>query len=141
MKTELYIENNLVELDESVTFAITKEFNNLSNPTTIINDWTKEVNIPFTNRNHKLFGHLYNPNKEIYNTTQPLVGRNFNPNLKFNFKLLHNGTIIMTGYMKMNSITQSNGYGSYNVTLNGSLGDVFQKMKNIGFDDKFNIHT
>ena len=124
MKTELYIENNLVELDESVQFAITSEFNNLSNPTSIINDWTKEVAIPFTNSNHKLFGHLYDINSSFYG---------FNPHLKFNFTLLYNGLVVMTGYMKMNSITKENGKGTYNITLNGMLGKILSDLKNIGF--------
>lgn len=133
MKTELYIKDTLVELDESVSFAITKGFNDLTNPTSIINEWTKEVNIPFTNSNHRLFGHLYNPNKEITDTEISVVGIDFNPNLRFDFTLLHNGTTIMKGYMKMNSITRESGKGSYNITLNGMLGEVFNKMKDIGF--------
>lgn len=133
MKTELYIKDTLVELDESVSFAITKGFNDLTNPTTIINEWTKEVNIPFTNNNHKLFGHLYNPNKEITDIQFQFIGNNFNPNLRFDFKLVHNSSVIMTGYMKMNSITREGGKGSYNITLNGMLGEIFNKIKGIGF--------
>ena len=130
MKTELYIEGNLVELDESVKFAITKEFDDLSNPTNIINDWTKEVAIPFTNRNHILFGHLYNVNKRYISSG---VGVNFNPHTKFNFQLIYNGILIMSGYMKMNSITREGGKGHYNITLNGMLGKILSDLKNIGF--------
>lgn len=61
----LFIEDKEVELNENVQVAITKQFEDLSNPTTIINDWSKTVSIPFTQNNHKLFGHIYNPDKIV----------------------------------------------------------------------------
>ena len=54
----LYIENEYIELDNEVQFAITKTFEDLSNPTLIINDWSKTVAIPFTDKNNKTFGQL-----------------------------------------------------------------------------------
>lgn len=63
MLAELYIENELVELDDSVKFSLTKQFEDITDPTTIINDWSKTVSIPFSVKNNKLFGHLYNPDR------------------------------------------------------------------------------
>ena len=130
----LYIENEYIELDNEVQFAITKTFEDLSNPTLIINDWSKTVAIPFTDKNNKTFGHIYNPDRltiesEIYTT-----GLYFNPLKKLNFRLEWDSNVIMTGYAKMLSVTQTNGIGRYNITLNGELGKVFQEMKKITFD-------
>lgn len=61
MKTRLYIENYEVELNEDVSFAITKQFTDLSSPTDIINDFSKTLTIPYTNNNDRLFGYIYNP--------------------------------------------------------------------------------
>jgi hypothetical protein len=63
MNIELYIENQPIELDKNVTFAITKQFEDLSNPTTIINDWTKTINIPFTKKNNTIFGGIFSPDR------------------------------------------------------------------------------
>lgn len=128
----LYIENNEIELDKSVTFAITKQFEDLSNPTTIINDWSKTVSIPFTQRNNNIFGHIYNPNKSIVDGGS--VGVYFNPLKKLDFRLTWNDTILMMGYAKMNEVKQINGKGTYEITLFGQLGRVFQEMQKITFD-------
>lgn len=130
----LFIENQEVELNNEVTFAITKQFEDITNPTTIINDWSKTVEIPFTASNNKLFGHIYNPDKVIVDNVLN-TGIYFNPLKKMNFRLEYNDAVLMQGYGKMNSITQSNGNGSYNITLFGELGKVFSEMKKITFDE------
>lgn len=130
----LFIENQEVELNNEVTFAITKQFEDITNPTTIINDWSKTVEIPFTACNNKLFGHIYNPDKVIVDSVLN-TGIFFNPLKKMNFRLEYNNAVLMQGYGKMNSITQSNGKGSYNITLFGELGKVFSEMKKITFDE------
>lgn len=270
MNTELYIENELIELNDDVQFAITKQFENLSNPTTIINDWSKTVEIPFTAHNNRIFGNIYNAGKTIvsnavnyadelersfttigdgayddetntlrfslynspysvnvsniqivdeslkvyktitsvgiysqnfqssvgkigirinaspysptiwydlsnipYNETYNInfnvlqydisdshnvnisianivinkgsspvywdtitskLGVYFNPLQKLDFRLLWNNMPLMNGYAKMNEIKQTNGKGTYNLTLYGKLGEVFYEMKKITFD-------
>lgn len=128
----LYIEGKEIELDESTRFAITKQFEELSNPTTIINDWSKTVSIPFTHTNNIIFGHIYCPDKMIVDGGT--TGVYFNPLLKLDFRLEWNSTILMTGYAKMNEVKQNNGRGSYEITLFGQLGKIFQEMKKITFD-------
>lgn len=129
----LFIENNEIELDESVQIAITKQFEDLSNPTTIINDWSKTVSIPFTQKNNKIFGGIYSPDKIIVEGTSN-VGIYFNPYLKLNFRLQWGNDVIMIGYAKMNGIKQVGGSGTYDITLFGELGKVFQEMQKITFD-------
>ena len=85
----LFIENNELELNETVQVAITKQFEDLSNPTAIINDWSKTVSIPFTVKNNNIFGHIYNIDKLTVasNGTQALTGIYFNPYKKLNMRL------------------------------------------------------
>lgn len=130
--TRLFIENIEIELDKSVQFAITKEFEDLSNPTAIINDWSKTVSIPFTQKNNKTFGHIYNPDKVTVSNSG--MGINFDPLKKLDFRLEWNNNVLMVGYAKMIEIKQNNGKGTYELTLFGQLGKVFQEMKKITFD-------
>lgn len=132
--TRLFIENQEVELDKSVQFAITKQFEDLSNPTAIINDWSKTVSIPFTQKNNNLFGHIYNPDRLIV-AGSGSVGIYFDPTKKLNFRLQDGDNVVMTGYAKMNEIKQKDGKGTYEITLFGELGKVFQELKNITFDN------
>ena len=128
----LFIENNEVELDNTVQFAITKQFEDLSNPTDIINEWSKTISIPFTEKNNNLFGHIYCPDKVI--VSGGTIGVSFNPLLKLDFRLEWNNAVIMSGYAKMNQVKQTNGKGTYEITLFGILGKVFQEMQKITFD-------
>lgn len=132
---KLYIENKLIELDSEVQFAITKTFEDITNPTSIINDWSKTVSIPFTDNNNEVFGHIYNPDRLTLHTSNESLttGLYFNPLKKLNFRLEWDSMLLMQGYAKMTSVTKSDGKGRYNVTLNGELGKIFQEMKKITF--------
>lgn len=137
--TRLFIENREIELDESVQFAITKQFEDLSNPTDIINDWSKTVSIPFTANNNEIFGHIYNPDRLIVvGSSDTLTGIYFDPSKKLDMRLQYGDNVLMTGYAKMNEIKQSNGKGTYEITLFGQLGKVLQEMSKITFDTTTN---
>lgn len=131
----LYIENRYIELDKEVQFAITKTFEDISNPTSIINDWSKTVSIPFTDKNNETFGHIYNPDRITLHDEVLTTGLYFDPLKKLDFRLEWDSAVLMTGYAKMTSVTKTNGTGRYNITLNGELGKVFQEMKKITFDE------
>lgn len=136
MNTRLFIQNREIELDENVQFAITKQFEDLSNPTTIINDWSKTVSIPFTASNNAIFGHIYNIDRLIASDgTDKNTGIYFNPTLKMDFRLQAGDNVVMTGYAKMNEIKQKDGKGTYEITLFGQLGKLFQEMRKITFDE------
>ena len=128
----LFIENNELEITNDIQVAITKQFEELNNPTVIINDWSKSVSIPFSQKNNEIFGHIYNPDKVIVDGGS--VGVYFNPLKKLDFRLEWNSTVIMVGYAKMNEVKQVNGRGTYELTLFGEIGKVFSEMKKITFD-------
>lgn len=133
----LYIDNRLVELDSEVQFAINKTFEDITNPTLIINDWSKTVSIPFTQTNNEIFGHIYNPDRITLHDSSMSSGLYFDPLKKIDFRLEWDSAILISGYAKMTSITKSsNQIGRYNLTLNGELGKIFQEMKKITFDKK-----
>lgn len=128
----LFIENQEIEITNDVQVAITKQFEELSNPTIIINDWSKTVSIPFSQRNNEIFGHIYCPDKMIV-AGASTIGIYFNPLKKLDFRIEWNNTILMTGYAKMNEVKQNNGNGTYEITLFGQLGKIFQELQKITF--------
>lgn len=127
----LILENRELELDENIQFAITRQFEDITNPTTIINDWSKTVRIPSTPNNDKIFGHIFSVDRTIVDGTNKL-GIYFNPYKKIDFRLVDDSNVILTGYAKNISVDKD----YYNLTLNGELGKVFQEMKKITFDTK-----
>ena len=134
---KLFIEGEELVLNEDVQVAITKQFEDVSNPTTVINDWSKTVNIPMCSTNNIIFGHLYDPKKVIVSSSDPnqkLTGVYFDPTKKLSFRLEYGSSVVMVGYAKMNSVTRQRGKGTYNLTLNGELGKVFQELQKITFN-------
>lgn len=129
----LFIENNEIELTSDVQFAITKQLEDITNPTTIINSWSKTVSIPFTQHNNKVFGYIFNIDKVVVDGVLN-TGIYFNPYNKIDFRLQWGDDVIMQGYTKMNEVKQIDGKGTYDITLFGTLGKVFQELKNITFD-------
>ncbi len=139
MKTQLFIENQEVELTDDVQFLLNKQFEDVTEPTTIINDWSKTVSIPFSEANNRLFGYIYRPDRIILGNgnadSYKLMNMYFDPTKKLDFKLVYNTFLMMSGYAKMNEIKQTDGKGVYNITLYGQLGKIFQEMKKITFDE------
>lgn len=73
MNTKLYIENQEIELKDEVQFLLNKQFEDITNPTVIINDWSKTVEIPSTQHNDDVFGHIYSPDRIIVEEENPSV--------------------------------------------------------------------
>lgn len=73
MLTKLFIENQEIELKDSVQFLLNKQFEDITNPTVIINEWSKTVEIPSTQHNDEVFGHIYSPDKIIVDEDVPSV--------------------------------------------------------------------
>lgn len=123
-----------VELDSTIQFAITKQFTDLENPTTIINDWSKSIAIPFTKHNNEIFNYLYKSDRAVI-SNEPVGAFGFDPTKKIPFRLINDENVLMTGYVKVLSVEQTSSVeGKYNITLNGELGKIFQELKNITFD-------
>lgn len=129
---KLIIEGVEIELSDDIQYALNREFEELSNPTIIITEWSKTVSIPFTAKNNITFGHIYCPDKMIVDGGS--VGIYFSPLKKLDFRLEWNGAVLMFGYAKMNEVTTEKGNGKYKITLFGQLGKVFQEMEKITFD-------
>ena len=89
-KLRIFIEGRELDTLDSVTVPIVKQFEELSDPTVICNDYSKTVTVPLSKNNNEVFGHAYNPNKRIVESdgTIPLVGIYFDPFKKLDFGLV-----------------------------------------------------
>lgn len=128
----LFINEEEIELNERSIFAITKEYENLADPTTISNDWTKTVEIPATQHNTKVFGHIFRADRVDTNGACS-TGLYFNAHKKLDARIQYGADILFTGYAKMSSIKRKNGNITYNINLFGMLGKVFDIMSKITF--------
>ena len=125
-KLRIFIEGKELDSLESVTVPITKQFEELSDPTMICNDYSKTVTVPLSKNNNDIFGHCYNPDRLIAagDDDTPLVGIYFDPYKKLDCRLQWGDDVFFTGYAKMLKVTNK----GYEVTINGELGKIFQEL-------------
>lgn len=134
MNIQLFLENVEVELDKPISIPLNKTYENLSNPSDIIVEYSKSINIPMTVKNNNLMGHLYNVSRTIVDGGTRNIGLYLDPNKRIPFKLIFNGKLIMEGYAKFLSVSYSEKNKYYTLNLYGALGDVLHKLKEVVVD-------
>lgn len=125
--TRLFLENKEVDLGENFSCPITKTFEDIQNPTSIINDYSKTITIPHTQNNDRLFGFLFNPDRLTAREGTTLTGIYFDPYQKIAFRLEYNDSVLMTGYLKVLTVSSK----GYECSLNGELGKIIQELQKI----------
>lgn len=129
MAIQLYIREQLVDLDGVISMPITKQFDDMENPTAVKNMLSKTISIPATPQNNRIFGNIWR--------IDHINGGLFNPSKREPFLLANNGTMVTTGYIKLIDVKQVNGNPrSYEINLFGGLGDFFYSLSGDGKDMK-----
>lgn len=132
MKIQLLLEDMEVELGQNISIPLNKTFENLSNPTDIITEYSKSINIPLTSRNNEILSNSYRLDKTIIaNDSKINIGIYLDPTKKIPMKLLYNSQVVLEGYAKFASANNSTKNGCYTLNLFGTLGEIFQKLKSV----------
>lgn len=129
MAVQLYIRNQRVDLDGVVSMPLTKQFDDMANPTVVKNSTSKTISIPATPQNNRIFGNIWR--------IDHINGGLFDASKREPFTLVNNGAMVMTGYVKLSAIVKTdNTPRSYEVHLFGGLGDFFYSLSGEGKDMK-----
>lgn len=144
MNIQLYLADQELELNNKISFPLNKTFENLYNPTDIVIDYSKSINIPITQRNNKIFANAYRLDKTVV-AGDVNIGMYLNPIKRIPFKMLYNGNLLLEGYAKFVSATNSISNRYYTINLFGIIGEVFQELMNVvtnesklnGLDNKY----
>ena len=122
MKTKVRLFINDQELEFTGKPSVLYNFNldSISNPTAVKNQYTKTIQVEGTPRNNKIFGHIWDLTR-----TQ---SDNFNPSKRTPFELYIDGELYETGYVKLNSVTNTHNKIVYNITLYGGIGDFLYNL-------------
>lgn len=132
MKIQLLLEDMEVELGQNISIPLNKTFENLSNPTDIITEYSKSINIPLTSRNNEILSNSYRLDRTIIaNDSGVNLGIYLDPTKKIPMKLLYNSQVVLEGYAKFASANNSTKNGCYTLNLFGTLGEIFQKLKSV----------
>lgn len=131
MKLQLFIEDQELDLTGTETFPLNKTFENLYNPTDIITEYSKSINIPITLNNNKILGNSYRLDREIVVNNTTNIGMYLDPNKRIPMKLMYNSEVVLDGYAKFVSATTSAKNNHYTLNLFGVLGDIFNKLRDV----------
>ena len=115
----LYIKGKHVDVDDDQLFLFTYSNNTVESPEAIKNNYSKTITLNGTPNNNKLFDELY--------LLDSIINR-FDTSKREVFELYDNGSLIESGYVKLNSIKYEKNNPSYEITLYGMLGDFFYKL-------------
>lgn len=136
LNIQLFLEGQEVELNKKVSFPLNKSFENLWNPTDIIVEYSKSINIPATKSNNKLMANAYRIDRQfVINEDNPNIGMFLDPLKRIPMKLVYNNSILLDGYAKYTSVTVNSKETYYTFNLYGALGDVFQTLMDCVVDE------
>lgn len=130
MNVELYINEELIEIDPKISFPLTKQFADLASPSDIITEYSKQIKVPFSKNND-----IALRNMKSLDSTSEWLG-DVDPTRRLPFRLVYNNSDIMSGYCRVASIVRRGDSGYYNIVLYGELGRVFRELRRLTFDPK-----
>lgn len=125
---KLYIENNLVDFSDEISIPFTYELEDTSDPAAVKNNFTKNITIPGTKNNNRIFGEIYNVDRNLLYDSSNVLNVYFDPSKRTPFTLYKNNDIVESGYMQLNSISIKNKVVNYEITLYGGIGDFFYNL-------------
>lgn len=131
MNIQLFLAGEEVELTQNISFPLNKTFSNLNNPTDIIVEYSKSINIPMSAKNNRIFANAYRLDRAIVGGGDENLGLYLDPSKKIPMKLIHNGSLVMDGYAKYVSASYSISNKYYTINLYGQLGWVFQELMKV----------
>lgn len=122
MRYDLYINDQLCDLNDSNLIVLNYTMEQLTNPTAVKNTYSHEIELPSTERNDMLFSYFY---RNDY-----VVGRtNFSPLQQVPFAIYNElGEIAERGYIKLDEVQVDKIAHTYKVALYGGLGSFFYAM-------------
>lgn len=116
----LFLRGMEADLPQAPDILFNYTEDDLRNPTIVKNSYTKTLTLDNTPANNKIFSEFVN--------NQFVVGSGFNPTKKMPFLLYLDGDLVESGYARLDSITGTENYKKYQITMFGGLGDFFYNL-------------
>lgn len=124
---QLYINDKLVDITESVGVFLNKKFENVQNPTKYFCDYSKTITLPMTPNNKVIF--------DNYNRQDSLVTDNtIDPRKKIPFKLFYNSKLVMEGYCKINNANTIYTDNKFEIELYSQFGLIMHEIEELTFN-------
>lgn len=128
----LFINGQEVEFSIGPKINYNYKLTDFTNPTIVRNNYSKSVEIPGTERNNDIFGHIWDLERVQHDAAG---GAGFNPLKKTPFELYVGGALKEKGYCKLTNVKKKKGNITYSLQLYGGLGSF---LYNLAYDESQN---
>lgn len=128
----LYLENQRLDTDESLSISFTYETIDPDRLSSIKNSFSKTVAIKGTPNNNRIFGHIFRNDKYIpvdTNNPDKRIGPYFDPHRQTRWTMTNKGAYVGSGYCTLDNIVRKGTDITYNLTLYGGMGSFFYNLK------------
>jgi len=121
-RIKLYIGSSRADIDDKGLILYNYAFTELQTPAAVKNSYSKQVTLPGTGNNTRIFGQ--------YNRLDRTIGNGFDAGAKTPFTIYDEvGQILESGYVKLNEVQRRGDVVTgYKVTLYGGLGALFYAL-------------
>ena len=124
---ELLINGKQADIKDTSIIAITKTYENVSNPLNYYADYSKTIKLPISRRNNDIFANFNRLDNIVTNVT-------IDPTKKIPFILLNNQEPVMEGYLKLENANTIYTDECYEVTLFSTFGLIINELKLLTFN-------
>jgi hypothetical protein len=131
MAGELFINDRLVDLDQSIPFPLTFNISDIKDLTARKGNKSKTIKLPGTRRNHELMLSVFTLSiiDKISDDESDFV--DFDPSIKATAKYYQNGLLEFNGVAQLMECTLSNGVWTFDVTLVSDTIDYIARLQKI----------
>ena len=131
MAGELFINDRLVDLDQSIPFPLTFNISDIKDLTARKGNKSKTIKLPGTRRNHELMLSVFTLSTidKISEDESDFV--DFDPSIKATARYYQNGLLEFNGVAQLMECTLSNGVWSFDMTLVSDTIDYIARLQKI----------
>lgn len=131
MRTEIYIENQRLDLYKDISAEFTYNIDDVKDFSSRNTNFSKTIVIPGNATNNKLFGHIFEfGSSNFYNSTSDNVGYNFNASKSAACVVYVDKIQLFKGVLRLLEIVLDNGSIEYECAVFGELGGFVSALGN-----------
>ena len=132
MKLELYINDQLADINDQTIIAITKTYEKAENPLNYYADFSKTVSLPLSKANNAIFSNFNRLDSLVTNLS-------IDPSKKLSFVILDNKQLVLKGYAHLDNSNTAEKDGKYEITLYSSFADIINELKQLTFNPNADV--
>ena len=136
MITEIYIEDNRLDLSKDLSSEFTYSIDDIQDFASRNTNFSKTIILPGNAINNKLFGHIFEfTSSNFYNPTSDNVGYNFNAGKSASCVIYVDKIQVFKGIIRLLEITIDRGSIEYECVVFGELGGFVTALNNDKLED------